>query len=127
MAGTESARRPYTFITVSTLKEHLQSELHETRIGTWRSRGHNAKVLIIGTTADGVRRGELSSVKQVKELCSEFDTQALAARESCSLEYRKIKVIDSLGAQSRIHARFITELKITRRGETRGIEPLRQA
>src|ERR1700676_2949859 len=68
------------------LKEQLQSELYESWICARRSRGHNPKVLIIGGTADRVRRGELSSVKQVKEFCPEFDTEPLAARESGSFE-----------------------------------------
>ena len=91
MAGTESLRKPYISTAVSTrlpegLKEHLQSELHESWICARRSRRHDAKVLIIGDTADRVRRGELGSVKQVKEFCSEFDTEALAGREPCSFE-----------------------------------------
>ena len=91
MAGTESLRKSYILATVSTrlpegLKEHLQSELHESWICARGSRRHDAKVLIIGGTADRVRRGELSSVKQVKEFCPEFDTEPLAARESGSFE-----------------------------------------
>ena len=68
------------------LKEQFQSELHQSRVCTRRRRGHHAKVLIIGATADCVRRRELGSVKQVKEFCSKLDAQPLAARESCSLE-----------------------------------------
>ena len=91
MAGTESLGKPYISGAVSTrlpqgLKEQLQSELHESWICARGSRRHDAKVLIIGATADRVRRGELSSVKQVKEFCPELDAEALAASESGSLE-----------------------------------------
>lgn len=68
------------------LKEQFQSELHQSRVCTWRRRGHHPKVLIIGATADCVWRLELGSVKQVKEFCSKLDAQPLAARESGFLE-----------------------------------------
>ena len=78
-------------LTVSTtlpegLKEQFQAELHQPGVCTRRRRGHDAKILIVGTAAHCVRRRELRSVKQVKEFCPEFDTQAFAARESSSLE-----------------------------------------
>ena len=73
------------------------------------------EILIVGRAANRVWRSKLRPVEDVKELGPELKAEPFIGRETRSFEYRKIKIINSLGAQPRIHARLIPECEVGRR------------
>jgi len=105
------------------LEEQLQGELNESRICPRCSSSHDAKILVVGTATDGIWRRELGSVEEIEELGTKFQTHALAARKSGSLEYCKIEVINALRAEPGIYAGFIAESEIRGCQETSSVKP----
>ena len=108
----------------------LQAELDQ----TWKV--DRVRHLPEGCTGlSSVRRSELGMIEQVEKFRAEFDTQSL--RDVRPLEYREVKVVDSLLTDRCIYTGFIAEgprvdlracrIHATRRGEAGGVEPLRDA
>jgi hypothetical protein len=69
-----------------TLEDEFQSELNQPRICPRCRAGHDAEVLIVGGTANGVGRRELGPIKDVEELRAKLEIEPIVGAKSCSLE-----------------------------------------
>lgn len=107
-------------------EEEFHAELNESWISSGRGGRHYSKIGVVDRAANGIGWRELGTVEQIEKLHPEFQSQPFVVRKSCSLKERKIKVIDALGAQSRIHPRLCAKFKIRRGRKARGVEPFRQ-
>jgi len=105
------------------LEQELQAKLNEPRVCARRRCGYDAEVHVVCVATDRVWRRKLRAIKDIEELRTELQTKALICSEPCPLEHRKIKVVNPLRAQPRIHSRFVTKREIGRRLKTRRIEP----
>ena len=103
------------------LEQELQAKLNEPRVCARRRCGYDAEVHVVCVAADRVWRRKLRAIKDIEELRTKLQSKALS--EPCPLKHRKIKVVDALRAQPRIHSRFVTKCEIGWRLKTRRIEP----
>src|SRR6202140_2919864 len=105
------------------LEQKLQRKLNETRVCPGRSTSDHAEICIVHRTTCGIRWRKLSPVKQVEELHTKLDAGAPVAIQQKILEGGDIKIIDPIGAQSRIDTWLVAEGEICRCRETCCIEP----
>src|ERR1700686_1216600 len=105
------------------LEQELQCKLNETRVCPGRSTSDHAEICIVRRTTCGIRWRKLSPIKQVEELHTKLDAGAPVAIQQKILEGGDIKIIDSIGAQSRIDTWLVAEGEICRRRETCCIKP----
>jgi hypothetical protein len=97
--------------------------LNQSRIRPWGRGGDHSEILIVGRAANCVRRGDLSSVEEVKELSAELKTKPLVGREPRSFEYREVKIINPIGPQPRIYTLLVPKSKVRWRRKTCCIKP----
>jgi len=119
--GTRVSRRVRRHSPLIDLEQELQAKLNEPRVCARCRCGYNAEVYVVCVATDGVRRRKLRAIKDIEELRTKLQSEALS--EPCPLEHRKIKVVDPLRPQPRIHSRFVTKCEIGWRFKTRRIEP----
>ena len=103
------------------LEQELQAKLNEPRVCARCCCCYDAEIHVVCGATDRVWRRKLRAIKDIEELRTKLQSEALS--EPCPLEHRKIKVVDPLRAQPRIHSRFVTKCEIGWHRKTRGIEP----
>ena len=112
---------------LNALKQKLQRELNQPGIGPGRRGSDHAEVGVIRSAAGCVRRSKLRAVKQIKDLGTEFETEAFVRIQQDSLEHRKVEVIHPVGAKRWIDSRFTSESKVRWRRKTGRIKPIAQS
>src|SRR6202166_482723 len=111
--------RPFT----AHLEQEFQSKLHQSRIRASRGTRYHPEIRIVCGTANRVWRCELGPIKDVEELCAEFQAQPFIASKPGPLKDREVKVTDSLGSQAGVYPRLVAKNEIGRRRKTRRIKP----
>ena len=105
------------------LEQELQAKLNEPRVCARCCCCYDAEIHVVCGATDRVWRRKLRAIKDIEELRTELQSKALISSEARPLEHRKIKVVDPLRPQPRIHSRFVTKCEIGWHRKTRGIEP----